>query len=209
VTFPTKSEWGGLLSSQQVDQLYQRIPQYAFDMTQARQELAASSVPHGFSDTISYPNSGPQIGQALLTLSQNLKQIGIQLAVKEITLEQWIAGLGNHQLGIYTGWYFAVTGDPAEYAQQLLNGANAGPQGTNIAQYQNAAVTKALDESQRSSGSARGQLIGQALVQAGADVPYQPLWWGEGATAFGPHVRASSYGPYFFVGPWATQVHPA
>ena len=207
VTFPTKSEWGGLLNPQQVDALYQSIPQYEFDMTQAKQELAASTVPHGFSDTVTYPNSGPQIGQALLTLSQNLKQIGIQLAVKEVTLEQWIADLGNHQLGIYTGWYFAVTGDPAEYAQQLLNGANAGPQGTNIAQYQNAAVTKALDESQRTSGSARAGLIGQALVQSAADVPYQPLWWGEGATAFGPHVAASNYGPYFFVGPWATQVH--
>jgi peptide/nickel transport system substrate-binding protein len=207
LTFPTKSEWGGLLSPTQTNQLYVSIPQYEFDLTKARAALAASSVPSGFSDTITYPNSGAQIGKALLTLSQNLKQIGINLAVKEITLEQWIADLGKHQSGIYLGWYFATTGDPAEYAQQLLNGAYVGVNGTNIANYSNPAVTASLDSAQTSNDSSqRAKLIGDALVKAAADVPYQPLWWGQAATAFGPKIAASGYGPYFFIGPWATSI---
>jgi peptide/nickel transport system substrate-binding protein len=207
LTFPTKSEWGGLLSNPQVDSLYASIPQYEFDMTKAKAALAASSVPGGFSDTITYPNSGAQIGKALLTLSQNLKQIGIDLAVKEITLEQWISDLGKHQSGIYLGWYFATTGDPAEYTEQLLNGAYVGVNGTNIANYSNAEVTSKLDAAQVSTDSAqRGQLIGDALVKAAADVPYQPLWWGQAATAFGPKIAVSGYGPYLFIGPWATSI---
>ena len=210
LTMPTKSEWGGMLTPSQVNALYARIPQYDFDMNLAKSELAASKVPHGFSDTITYLSSGPQIGQALLTLSQNLQQIGINLAVKEVTVDEWIAELGQHKSGIYVGWYFPVTGDPSEYAQQLLNSAYAGINGTNIAEYRNKAVTADLNASQAATNPAqRARLIGEALVRAAKDVPYQPLWWGQAATAFGPGISASGYGPYFYVGPWATEVHPS
>jgi peptide/nickel transport system substrate-binding protein len=86
LTMPTKLEWGGLLTTAEVNSLYARIPQYNFDMKEAKSELAASTVPHGFTDTITYLSSGPQIGQALLTLSQNLQQIGINLTVRRSRL---------------------------------------------------------------------------------------------------------------------------
>lgn len=208
ITFPTKQEWGGLLTPAQVDSLYASIPQYDFDLAKAKTLLAASSVPGGFSDTVTYPNSGPQIGKALLTLAQNLTSIGITLTVKEITLEQWISDLGKHESGIYSGWYFATTGDPAEYTQQLLNGAYAGVNGTNIANYDNPTVTAALAQEQKNIDPAeRAKLLSQALVTAAGDAPYQPLWWGQAATAFGPGLAARNYGPYFFIGPWATNVY--
>ncbi|MEZ5294812.1 MAG: hypothetical protein R2697_00630 [Ilumatobacteraceae bacterium] len=74
--------------------------------------------------------------------------------------------------------------------------------------YRNAeVVTDLLDRFQLSTDPAqRGELLGQALVASAADVPYQPLWWGSAATAFGPGVQTDAYGPYFFIGPWATQL---
>ncbi|MEH1017478.1 ABC transporter substrate-binding protein [Micromonospora sp. CPCC 206060] len=206
-TLPSDAQWGGLLSSDEVAALYAAIPQYEFDLDQARAELAQSSVPQGFTDELHFPNSGPQLGKAALTLAENLKPLGINLTVKEITLEAWIAELGRHASGIYLGWYFATTGDPSEYTQLLLNSAYAGENGTNIAQYRNAEVTALLDQEQTSTDNAvRGKLLGQALTMAASDVAYQPLWWGEAATAFGAKAGARDYGPYFFVGPWATQV---
>jgi len=207
VTFPTPEQWGGLLDEDQVDTLYDSIPMVDFDLDAARTELAGSSVPDGFSATVTYPNSGPQIGTALLSLAQNLSEIGIDLTVEEITLEQWIAELGAHTSPMLVGWYFATTGDPAEYAHILLNEAYTGEGGTNIADYRNAEVTDLLDRAQLSTDPAeRGELLGQALVASAADVPYQPLWWGSAATAFGPGVQTDAYGPYFFIGPWATQL---
>ncbi|MCK2212269.1 ABC transporter substrate-binding protein [Actinomadura sp. ATCC 31491] len=206
-TIPDPAQWGGVLDQAAVGSLYASIPQVGFDLAQAKAELARSATPQGFSDTLTYPGSGPQLGRAALTLAQNLKQIGIALEVKEVPLEQWIADLGKHASGIYLGWYFATTGDPAEYTQQLLHGSATGENGTNIAEYDNPEVTRLLDEAKASTDdAARGKLLGQALVRAAADVPYQPLWWGEAATAFGPGVTAEGFGPYFFVGPWATKV---
>ncbi|GAA0826397.1 ABC transporter substrate-binding protein [Streptosporangium amethystogenes subsp. fukuiense] len=206
-TLTDPAQWGGVLGEAEVESLYASIPQYGFDLAKARAELAASSVPGGFADVLTYPNSGPQLGRAALTLAENLKGIGITLEVKEVPLEQWIAELGKHASGIYLGWYFATTGDPAEYIQQLLNGAATGVNGTNIAEYANAEVTGLLDEAKTGTDdAARGRLLGEALVKAAGDVPYQPLWWGEAATAFGPGVGTGEFGPYFFVGPWATEI---
>lgn len=209
LTIPTREQWGGLLDADQVDDLYASIPQVDFDLDQAASLLAESSVPDGFSDTVTYPNSGPLIGRALLTLAENLKGIGIDLEVKEVTLEQWIADLGKHA-GIAVGWYFPGTGDPAEYVQLLLNDAYAAQGGTNLAEYGNTEVSTLLDQEVAETDSAkRGELLGQALVAAAADVPYQPLWWGQVATAFGPGLRAEDFGPYFFLGPWVEHVEPA
>ncbi|GAA2210095.1 ABC transporter substrate-binding protein [Nonomuraea monospora] len=205
-TIPDPAQWGGVLDSAAVTDLYSAIPQYGFDLAEAKAELARSATPQGFSDVLTYPGSGPQLGRAALTLAENLKGIGIDLEVKEVPLEQWIADLGKHASGIYLGWYFATTGDPAEYTQQLLHGGATGENGTNIAEYDDAEVTRLLDEAKASTDeAARGELLGQALVKAAADVPYQPLWWGEAATAFGKAVTAGEFGPYFFVGPWAAK----
>jgi peptide/nickel transport system substrate-binding protein len=206
-SIPDPAQWGGVLDQAEVTSLYASIPQYGFDLAKAKAELAQSATPQGFTDTLTYPSSGPQLGRAALTLAENLKSIGITLEVKEVPLEQWIAGLGKHDSGIYLGWYFATTGDPSEYVQQLLHGSAVGENGTNIAEYDNADVTGLLDQAKASTDdAARGKLLGQALVKAAADVPYQPLWWGEAATAFGKAVTAEGFGPYFFVGPWATKV---
>jgi peptide/nickel transport system substrate-binding protein len=209
LTIPTTEQWGGVLDENRVDELYASIPRVEFDLDAAASLLAESSVPDGFSATLTYPNSGPLIGRALLTLADNLKGIGIDLSVKEITLEQWIADLGKHA-GISLGWYFPGTGDPAEYVQLLLNGAYADAGGTNLAEYRNDEVTALLDrEVAETDPATRGDLLGQALVKAAADVPYQPLWWGKTATAFGPGLQAEDFGPYFFLGPWAGHVESA
>ncbi|TMR21496.1 ABC transporter substrate-binding protein [Nonomuraea turkmeniaca] len=206
-TIPDPAQWGGVLDQAEVTSLYASIPQYEFDLAKAKAELAQSATPGGFSDVLTYPSSGPQLGRAALTLAENLKGIGITLEVKEVPLEQWIADLGKHASGIYLGWYFATTGDPAEYVNQLLHGSATGANGTNIAEYDNAEVTRLLDDAKGGTDDAvRGKSLGEALVKAAADVPYQPLWWGEAATAFGKAVTADGFGPYFFVGPWASKV---
>ena len=208
LTIPTPAQWGGLLDAAAVEKLYASIPQVDFDLDTAASLLAESSAPDGFSATLTYPNSGPLIGRALLTFAENLSGLGIDLEVKEVTLEQWIADLGKHEAGISLGWYFPTTGDPAEYVQLLLNASYAEVGGTNIAEYRDDEVTGLLDQEVASTDPAeRGDLLGRALVAAAADVAYQPLWWGETATAFAGAIEPVGFGPYFFIGgAWAENV---
>lgn len=205
-TIPSTEQWGGLLDEGEVEDLYDGITQYDFDLDRAKELLAQSDSPDGFSTEVTYPNSGPQIGRALLTLADNLKELNIDLEVKEVTLEEWIAELGNHA-PMSVGWYFPATGDPSEYAQLLLHSKYAETGGTNLAEYTNPDVDSLLDgEIQATDQAQRGRLLGEALTAAAEDVPYQPLWWGQAATAFGEGVGTDEYGPYFYIGPWVERV---
>ena len=205
-TIPSTEQWGGLLEEDEVEDLYGDIIQYDFDLDRAKELLADSDSPDGFSTEVTYPNSGPQIGRALLTLADNLEELNIDLEVKEVTLEEWIAELGDHA-PMSVGWYFPATGDPSEYAQLLLHSNYAETGGTNLAEYDNPEVDGLLDqEIQTTDPAERGRLLGEALVAAAEDVPYQPLWWGQAATAFGEGVGTDEYGPYFYIGPWVERV---
>lgn len=207
-TIPSPAQWGGLLDENATTDLYGSITQYDFDMDKARELLADSAFADGFSTEVAYPNSGPQVGRALLTLAENLKQLNIDLKVNEVTLEQWIAELGNHA-PMSVGWYFPTTGDPSEYVQLLLHSKYAAQGGTNLAEYSNPEVDALLDqEIQAVDPAERGRLIGEALTAAAEDVAYQPLWWGQAATAFGEGVGTDQFGPYFYVGPWVELLSP-
>lgn len=207
-TIPSPEQWGGLLDEGATTSLYSSITQYDFDLDKARELLADSGHAAGFSTQVTYPNSGPQIGRALLTLADNLKQLNVDLQVKEVTLEQWIAELGDHA-PMSVGWYFPTTGDPSEYVQLLLHSNYAAKGGTNLAEYANPEVDALLDqEIQATDPAQRGELIGKALVAAAEDAPYQPLWWGQAATAFGEGVGTDQFGPYFYIGPWVEALSP-
>ena len=56
-------DWTSVASPGQVSQYYSQIPTYPFSMTKARQELKESSVPNGFSASISYPQTDPDLAR--------------------------------------------------------------------------------------------------------------------------------------------------
>ena len=89
-TMPPPQQWGDVMSPSKVAAFYKTIPKYPFNLAKAKAELAKSSVPHGFTANITYPNSSPELGEALQILAQDLKQIGITLNVKEIPHSQWV-----------------------------------------------------------------------------------------------------------------------
>jgi peptide/nickel transport system substrate-binding protein len=204
---PSRDMWGDLLPSADVDSGYDKIADFGFDLGKARAELAKSSVKGGFSTELHYPNSGPQLGKAALALAASLKKLGIELKVKEITLEQWVAELGSGKQPLQFLWYFPVTGDPAELLDPYLNAAS---KATNIAHYDDAEVNSALDRAKRTTDKAeRARLLMKAAQRAGADLPYLPLWWSQTANALARDYVLLEPGPFAFVGPWATRVRRA
>lgn len=192
------AQLGAEIGEDKARTLLDGLTTYDFDLDAAKQELAQSSVPNGFDAELTYPNSGPQLGQAALTLAENLKPLGINLTVTEKPVEEWISKVGTGEYGLYYMWYLSTTGDAGEIPGWLLGEANP-------ARYTNDDVTRLMTESAgETDPQVRAEKITAASNIAQTDVAYSPAWWGESATAFGPRVKAKDYGSFFFMTTWPT-----
>ena len=202
----TPEQFAGVYTPEQATAKLATVPQLAFSVAQAKAELARSSVPHGFTTTLEYPNTGPQLGTAALSLASNLKQIGVTLQVKEVTISQWLSNLSAAKQPLRYMWYFNTTPDPAELVTYLLYNKPA----ANLAGYVNAQVDKLLGEATVELDAARrANLIIEAQKAAAADLPYLPLWWGRSLTSFSDHVGIKNYSSYIFESPWASNLYSA
>ncbi|MER5945503.1 ABC transporter substrate-binding protein [Streptomyces sp. NPDC001904] len=203
-TLVSPQMWGDLLDEGKVKRGYAALPAFDHSIEAARAELAKSRHKDGFSLDLSYPNSGPQLGKAALALADALKELGITLKVKEVTLEQWIADLVPGKKPLQFLWYFPVTGDPAELTDSYLASAASA---TNLPHFENADVDDALARARTETDKAeRGRLLLGALQDAAPELPYLPLWWAQTATALAPEYVLEEPGAFALVGPWAARV---
>lgn len=172
------------------------LPQRDFDLDAAAAALAESSVPEGFTAELTYPATGPELGRAALALSANLAEIGITIDVREVTIEEWLATIGDGEHGLGYMWYFSTTGDPGEVISYLY-----GPE--NPSRYTNEEVQALLADSfVESDPVVRADLILQAEELAQADLASYPLWWGQSATAFLGGWTIDTQTPFVYTNPW-------
>lgn len=198
----TPEQFGGLWTPQEAAQRLAAIPQYAYDLEKAKQELAQSKVPNGFSASLSYPNTGPHLGTAAQAFAADLAKIGITLEVKELPIEQWLAELNEFPPLSYM-WYFNTTGDPGELATWFLGEANP-------AKYANDAIAATMAKAAAEADPAkRAGLLIEAQTTQAADLAYLPLWWGQAATAFGSAIGVRDYTSYTLLADWPQQVYAA
>ena len=202
----TPEQFVGVYTAAQATEKLAAVPQYAFSIAQAKTELAQSSVPDGFSTTLEYPNTGPQLGTAALSLASNLKQIGINLTVKEVALSEWLSNLGVATQPLRYMWYFNTTPDPAELVTYLLYNQPA----ANLAGYSDPTVMALLQQASTELDAAkRAALIIQAQQESGSALPYLPLWWGRSLTSFSNQLGVNGLSSYTFESPWANSLYAA
>lgn len=179
------------------------VPQYDFDLDAAAAELAKSEFPDGFEAEITYPASGPQLGQAAQSLAQNLAKIGITLTVTEVPLEEWYTTLADGVHGLGFMWYFSTTGDPGELSSWNLGEGNA-------SHYDNPDIAALLAQAAVETDQAkRAELLIETNVLQAADAIDLPLWWGQSATAFSNDLGMNDYSPFVFVSPWPAALYRA
>ncbi|WP_182907194.1 ABC transporter substrate-binding protein [Microbispora sp. H13382] len=198
----TPEQFGGLWTPQEATRKLAAVPQYAYDLEKAKQELAQSKVPNGFSASLSYPNTGPHLGTAAQAFAADLQKIGITLDVKELPIEQWLAELNEFPPLSYM-WYFNTTGDPGELASWFLGEGNP-------AKYANENITATMAKATAEADPAkRAGLLIEAQTAQAADLAYLPLWWGQAATAFGSAIGVRDYTSYTLLADWPGQVYAA
>jgi peptide/nickel transport system substrate-binding protein len=169
-------------------------------MAKAKEELALSKVPEGFTTKVGVSSSAPQVSQMFQVLAEAVKEIGITIEVEEMPVEQWYGTIGSPDWGLAYMWYFNATGDPAELIGWFFGEGNP-------ASYTNEAVTALMDSQRAEADPAkRAEQIIEAQKLALADLPYVPLWWGQAATAINSAYTIEDFGAYTLLSPWTPRI---
>lgn len=199
--------WGGVLDEGAVNDFYDTIPTYAFDLDAAREELAQSSVPDGFEFSVPVPNNDPVAINSFLAMAETLGQIGITMNVQQVDPGEWLdVYFGHEDLGAQFMAYFPDYADPANYPYLFYYSENAAPNGLNGSNYRNPDVDALIEESLRSTDTAaRAEALQQVIAQANEDVATVPIHWPDSAMAISSDLRLDGYNAFWYNIPWATR----
>jgi peptide/nickel transport system substrate-binding protein len=199
-------------SRAQVDALLNALPEYPYSLAKAKQELAESPYPHGFTATTYTLEFGVYTPETEVVAAQ-LAKIGINLTVKELTFNGWI----NLWSGPRTTGFWVVTNltglgpDPDSDANWMLSGNGPGPSGgMDIAAYGSPVVEQLLTEADATQDKAkRLALYGQVLKIVANDLPYVMLYTHGSDLALSPKFSWPGFNEYFYSSPWALTIKPS
>ncbi|GAA1749211.1 ABC transporter substrate-binding protein [Nonomuraea bangladeshensis] len=155
------------------------LPQYGHDPAKAKEELARSGHPQGFTTTVDYISTYPWQKLVLLSLQENLKPLGITIKANTITSTQWGADFFGRKL---KGMNIPVplspsSPDPSGLLGLLAGKENTGKGGFNVGNWTSPAVEDAVKVVNSPGPAAdRWAATQRLLTEAADDVPYIPLF---------------------------------
>ncbi|MDR0854036.1 MAG: ABC transporter substrate-binding protein [Clostridiales Family XIII bacterium] len=200
---PAPQQFAAVLDTEAATAKLAEVFNYEFSIEKAKEALAASGSADGFDTTLTYPNSYASIGKASLAIAETLKEIGINVEVKEIPLEQWLNEVGNGEQGI--GWmiYGATTSEPAEITTWLLDTSAVGANPANWVNEEVAALEQSALKATDYTEQIEFVVEGDSIAQENAI--YQPVYWGEAAVGFNKGVSGTDFNSYTLFTNWPSQ----
>ena len=200
----------GVASQAQISALLGSLPLYQYNLAKAKQEMAESAYPHGFSATITIDNYGndANIDQVI---AAELAKIGIRLQLKEVQVTAWQAVENGPTAKRSTA--FAGGGcfqpDPGTYAD-FLGSANTQPGGWNFSDYAPQAVDKLLASGLATSNPAqRFAAYSELFKQLQQDEPYVGLFVSDRITALSSKFAWPDFNPWWWDGAYALGITSA
>lgn len=210
--YPPPQDWAALMSPGETQKLYARIPDFGFSLAKAKAELAKSSVPDGFKATLPVPPTPTYLQQIALSLKENLKEIGIDLTVQQVTNEQYREAWYTNKKN--TGIQLIQNGpsvqDPADFPGLMLTKRYNVAGGFNTANYIRPRIEKLwAAQAMATDPKARIAPIAEALRIAAADVPYVPIFWNEGVVVLSNKLNFPDFhAAWYVIQPWAASIKP-
>jgi peptide/nickel transport system substrate-binding protein len=209
-TFIPPNELARLGSQTQVNALVDSLPSYPYDLARAKQELAQSAYPHGFTSTL------PTIAFGSYTpvteaIAADLAKIGINLKVKVISFNQFIAMSDGPKsaIGDLYATFNVTNPDPDSFPASMLGSTNIPNGGYNEADYNPPAVDALLKEGVTTEDPARRLAIyGQVLKTLGTDEPYVALYDEDYNVALSGNFTWPGYNVYTQWGAWELNIKP-
>jgi peptide/nickel transport system substrate-binding protein len=196
----------------QVGALLKRLPKYSFDVAKAKQEMAKSKHPNGFTADLN-TLQGFGFYNIAQVVAANLKQIGITLKVHILTIDQWltlITGADRKKSGIQLTTPSSGSFDVSDEPSFILGSVNAKAGGFNISNWAPPDVDKLIAQGVATqNGSKRLAIYGRILQRVAQDVPYVPILLTSQAVAVSDKFRWPTFAFTYLIRPWALEIKPA
>lgn len=206
--FPSPELWvGNGLTAAQAAARQAALPQYQFDIARAKQELAKSSVPHGFTVTTPVPPAPGYLSQIIQVIQADWAKLGVKLTIKQEPETKWLTDTEQRNFQVLLTEGYADFPDAMENPYYNYDGKFANPLGFNLANYENPALDKLLDRQLVEQDQAkRLQISFQALQIAQDQVANQQILWEQQVMALDKQYTLADYGPWTFFTPWAARL---
>jgi peptide/nickel transport system substrate-binding protein len=187
-------------SQAQVKSLLNSLPQYPFNLAKAKQELAQSKYPHGFTAKTEIDNYGNDV-EVIQAIGAELQKIGINLQISQVSSAQWSKDFSSGNLGgiAYTAFY-AASPDPSIFPSYLLGDAST----YNMSRYAPPSIDTLMESGLADSSPAqRLSDYGQLLKTVGTDLPYVVLFAGHNYTELSTKYTLPPFSVYPAFSSWA------
>jgi peptide/nickel transport system substrate-binding protein len=198
-----------IASPAQISALLKSIPLYPYDLAKARQEMAQSAYPHGFSTTVQAYNYGTAT-DVFQVIAAELAKIGIRMQIKDMEVTAWQAletgPAAKRSTGFATGGCFNP--DPSTYSD-FLGSKNTQPGAWNIADYAPPAVDSLLDAGIATTDKSRRFAVYSRLFsRLQADVPYIGLFVSDTTIALSPKFTYAGFNQWMWDNPYPLYIKP-
>ena len=168
-----KEEWTDYLS---------KVESYSLDIDKAKEYLAKSSVPEGFTAKLVYPASDPSYESVALVIQQNLKELGINieleaLAASEISTLRY-GGSETRDYDLMIARWGSDYPDPVGVISPLFISTNNVSGGSNWSEYKNEEFDKLLaEQAEELDPAKRAKILQDSLTILGDEIPSYPIYY--------------------------------
>jgi len=197
-------------SQSQIKALLSSLQLYPYDLAKARQEMAQSAYPHGFTATVLAPSFGTYL-DVNQVIAAELAKIGIRMQIKSIDVNAWSAAesgpVGKRSTAFGGGGCFQP--DPSTYSD-FLGSTNTQPGGWNFAEYAPSAVDTLLAQGTATTNPGRRFAAYSKLFQRlQSDEPYVGLFVSDATAALSPKFTWPDFNPWIWNLPYALGIKAA
>jgi peptide/nickel transport system substrate-binding protein len=192
------------------EQIQKDVPQYPFNLQKAKQELAQSASPHGFSTTV-ITTEQKELTLGLQVLAQNLKQIGINLKIHTTSGTALYEKAVHKEFTMISGLGALEGPAPVAFLYGTYCSCSIPPAGYNMSRVKNTEVDHLIEEATaQSEPKKRAQLNIETMAIIEHEMVQPTLWYPKNIVATSKSIVLTEFGPWSLLyTPWMANIRAA
>jgi peptide/nickel transport system substrate-binding protein len=169
--------YGAALPASELTSLYNQIETFPYSIAKAKQQLAMSPVPHGFTTTLNVPEDDPADTLYSELLKSEWAQIGVTLNIRLMPGGPRFQIILNHgkNLGVQIIGNSPDAADPVEMNWEYFSSQQAAVNGNNSSNLRVPAIDNLINAAQAASPSVSAKDSMEAAILASKYVPIIPI----------------------------------